>query len=238
MCLSCYCRRSLNFFTACLRHVFLPHSILDCVIVPVPKSGKNASCSQNYRPITLAPTLSKVIEQVILLKFGSYLHSSHLQYGFKAGSSTYCFYVVSHYINNGSKVLGCFIDASKAFDRVDHGVLFQQLAKRGISPVILNFLLSWYRMQRMRVQWSPDCTSISFAVANGVRQGGVLSPFFFAVYLDDLLYELSLASVGCFWRWIVCRHFPVLLMILLCWHLVPPLFVKCYINMQLLRSIP
>ena len=79
-----------DFFTACLRHgTFLPHSILDCVIVPVPKS---ASCNQNYRPITLAPTLSKAIEQVILLKFGSYLHSSHLQYGFKAGSSTYCFY--------------------------------------------------------------------------------------------------------------------------------------------------
>ena len=76
------------FFTACLRHGFLPHSILDCVIVPVPKSGENASCSQNYRPITLASTLSKVIEQFILLKFGSYLHSSHLQYGFKAGSST------------------------------------------------------------------------------------------------------------------------------------------------------
>ena len=74
--------------TACLRHGFLPHSILDCVIVPVPKSGENASCSQNYRPITLASTLSKVIEQFILLKFGSYLHSSHLQYGFKAGSST------------------------------------------------------------------------------------------------------------------------------------------------------
>ena len=164
--------------------------------------------SQNYRPITLASTLSKVSEQVILLKFGSYLHSSHLQYGFKAGSSTtlctaFIKIVVSRYIN-GSKVLGCFLDA---FDRVDHGLLFQILAKRGIPAVILNFLLSWYRMQRMRVQWSPDCTSTSFAVANGVRQGGVLSPFFFAVYLDDLLYELSLASVGCYWRWMFAGVF-------------------------------
>ena len=62
-------------------------------------------------------------------------------------------------------------------------------------------------MQQMRVQWSPDCISTSFAVANGVRQGGVLSPFFFAVYLDDLLYELSLANVGCFWRWMFAGVF-------------------------------
>ena len=47
--------------------------------------------------------------------------------------------VVSRYINNGSKVLGCFLDASKAFDRVDHCLLFQKLAKRGIPHVILNF---------------------------------------------------------------------------------------------------
>ena len=74
--------------------------------------------------------------------------------------------------------------------------------QRGIPPVILNFLLSWYRMQWMRVQWSPDCIfQTSFAVANGVRQGGVLSPFLY------LLYELSLASVGCFWRWMFAGVF-------------------------------
>ena len=153
-----------------------------------------------------------MIEHVVLLKYGNCLHSSHLQYGFKAGLSTtlctaFIKMVVSRYINNGSKVLGCFLDASKAFDRVDHCLLFQKLAKRGIPHVILNFLLSWYRMQRMRVQWSPDCISTSFAVANSVRQGGVLSPFFFAVYLHDLLYELSLTNVGCFWRWMFAGVF-------------------------------
>jgi len=50
--------------------------------------------------------------------------------------------VVSRYINSGSKVYGCFLDASKAFDRVDHGLLFQKLMQRGLPPPILNFLLS------------------------------------------------------------------------------------------------
>jgi len=43
--------------------------------------------------------------------------------------------------------------------------------------------------------------SNSFNVSNGVHQGGVLSPFLFAVYLDGLLDELSASGVGCYWRW-------------------------------------
>ena len=53
----------------------------------------------------------------------------------------------------------------------------------------------------MKVQWDPKSTSDSFTVTNGVCQGGVLSPFLFAVYLDNLLCELSLSGVGCYWRW-------------------------------------
>ena len=115
--------------------------------------------------------------------------------------------VISRYINSGSKVFGCFLDASKAFDRVDHSLLFQKLEKRGLPPAILTFLLRWYSMQRMSVQWSYNCLSSSFTVSNGVRQGGVLSPFLFAVYLDSLLKELSLSGVGCCWRWMFAGVF-------------------------------
>ena len=91
-----------------------------------------------------------------------------------------------------------FLDASKVFDRVDLGLLFQKLVKRGLPPPILNFLMSWYRSQKMRVQWSPGCLSNSFNISNGVCQGGILSPFLFAVYLDGLLDELSASGVGCY----------------------------------------
>ena len=53
----------------------------------------------------------------------------------------------------------------------------------------------------MSVQWNHNCHSSGFSVSNGVRQGGVLSPFLFAVYLDSLLKELSLSGVGCRWHW-------------------------------------
>ena len=44
------------FFTACFRHGYLSQCIRDCVVIPVPKSGKDPSSSTNYRPITLAST--------------------------------------------------------------------------------------------------------------------------------------------------------------------------------------
>ena len=72
---------------------------------------KYPSCSENYRPITLASTLSKVVEHIILQKYGYLLSSNKLQFGFKSGSSTtQCTalmkMVISRYLNRDSKVLG------------------------------------------------------------------------------------------------------------------------------------
>ena len=105
-------------------------------------------------------------------------------------------------MNHGSKVFGCFLDASKA--RVDHGLLFQS---SGLSSPILHFLISWYRMQRLQEQWNQNYFSDSFSVSNGVRQGSVLSPVLFAMYLDGLLDELSDSGVGCYWRWLFAGAF-------------------------------
>ena len=129
-----------------------------------------------------------------------YFCSNPLQFRFKPGySTTLCTSivknVVSRYIHNGSAVLGCFLDASKAFDMVDHGVLFCTLRDRGLPLPILRFMLSWYATQ---VRWG-TCLSDVFHVSNGVRQGSVLSPVLFAVYLDGLVAELSGSGVGCYW---------------------------------------
>ena len=60
----------------------------NCTLIPVSKPGKDPAKSDNYRPIALAPNLSKVLEWSILLQFGSYLFTSDLQFGFKSGAST------------------------------------------------------------------------------------------------------------------------------------------------------
>ena len=94
---------------------------------------------------------------MILIKYAPFLSSSSLQFGFKAGSSTtLCTGVVksiiSNYIHNGSSVLGCFLDASKAFDLVNHGILLQKLYDRGLPQTVMQFLSSWYITQQMSVR--------------------------------------------------------------------------------------
>ena len=193
-----------KLFTAMLRHGYVPNSLRDCILQPIPKPGKDPSNSDNYRPIALAPTLSKVFELCLLNECRTAFATSTLQFGFKQGFSTdLCTglikNVISRYCKNGSTVHGCFLDASKAFDRVDHSLLFKKLLQRKLSPVVVRILLTWYMNQRAGVLWNGSF-SHRFSISNGVRQGGVLSPILFTVYIDNLLLELEKEGVGCFWN--------------------------------------
>jgi len=93
-------------------------------------------------------------------------------------------------------MFSAFLNASKAFDRTNHKLLFAKLSKRNVPMYIIRLLLSWYRQQTMQVKWGTNYSS-PFTVSNGVRQGGVLSPYLFAVYLDELSVQLGSARVGC-----------------------------------------
>ena len=83
----------------------------------------------------------------------------------------------------------CMLDASKAFDRVNHFSLFNKLKLRNMCPTILKFLMCTYQRQSVMVNWNGECSS-TFSVGNGVKQGGVLSPVLFTIYLDNLIDQL------------------------------------------------
>ena len=98
-------------------------------------------------------------------------------------------------MHEGSPVFACFLDASKAFDLVNHKILFSRLIEKGFPAHLTRFLLSWYKDQRMCVRWE-NSLSDCFSITNGVWQGGVLSPILFTLYMDDLLKELECLGVG------------------------------------------
>jgi len=125
-----------------------------------------------------------------------------LQFGFKSRHSTsMCTMVlketITYYVTNNSFVYSSFLDASKAFDRVHYCKLFHLLVKRGLPPGIVRILISLYTVNQVSVLCA-GVASDYFATLNGVKQGGVISPILFCIYLDDLLTRLSSSGVGCY----------------------------------------
>lgn len=103
---------------------------------------------------------------------------------------------MNKYRDKNSSVLMCFIDASKAFDRINHGKLFNKLRQRGVPKYIVRILAYWYAHQTMQVKWGNSVSAL-FGVGNGVRQGGILSPALFNLYMDDLSRQLRTCNTGC-----------------------------------------
>ena len=108
-----------------LVHGYTPDDLLKSSIMSIPKDGTaSLTTSDNCRGISLFNAICKLFDNVILVLYGDELQSSDLQFGYKQGASTtLCTLiyreVVHHYLNSGSNVYGCLLDASKAFDRVD-----------------------------------------------------------------------------------------------------------------------
>ena len=119
---------------------------------------------------------------------GNSLQTSDLQFAYKNNhSTTMCSVMnketVQYYMNNESNVHGCMLDASKAFDRIRFDKLFSVLLERDFSAPYIRFLLNGYLAQTIRVKWGSS-TSKPFKGTNGVRQGGVISPILFTIYME------------------------------------------------------
>ena len=104
--------------------------------------------------------------------------------------------VSKYYTQHHSPVYTCFLDASKAFDKINHFKLFRKLLDRKTPIVIVRIVLFWYSKQTVCVKWG-RCISDYFSISNGVRQGGILSPKLFSVFVDDLYDKLVESKVGC-----------------------------------------
>lgn len=190
-------------FSSLAVHGVVPNDMLTSTVIPIPK-GRNANVtdSSNYRGITLSSIFCKLFDILILSRYGDCLCSSDYQFGFKAKRSTdMCTMILkeslSYYVNNGGSAYCTFLDATKAFDRVEYCKLFRQLMSRGLPPVIIRLLLNMYVGHVTRVEWN-GIFSQSFSVRNGVKQGGIVSPVLFCVYIDGLLQSLANLGVGCF----------------------------------------
>jgi len=193
--------RSLaTLMTAMLSHGHSPNCINVAYVTPIPKSGDICN-SENYRGIALSSSIAKLTEIVLMAKAGCSIATSELQFAYKRQHSTsMCTFMlketVSHYLNRGSEIYGCLIDASKAFDRLRHDKLLQILIRRKVPPAVIRLLMDAYMKQKISIRWHSN-VSDTFSVSNGVKQGGIFSPVLFCLYMDELLNRLRSLGVGC-----------------------------------------
>ena len=97
------------------------------------------------------------------------------------------------------------LDASKAFDKVNHSKLFGKLIDRGCPAFIVRILYHWYGTQQFTIRWCQGFSSY-FTLSNGVKQGGILSPHPFNVYMDDLSVNLNKLQIGCLYAGTLINH--------------------------------
>ena len=189
-------------FQQMLLHGRVPWQFQRGTIIPLVKDrGGDHGDMNNYRGITIAPIISKIFEYAMNIIFQPFLTTSNYQFGFKKKSSTshaiYCLReTVDYYVTHGSNVYCSFLDASKAFDRLVHAGLFLKLLQRGAPLIFVNIIIFWYSALQCRVRWG-ETFSGWFCIVAGVRQGGILSPVFYCLYVDELVEVLSSIGVGC-----------------------------------------
>ena len=179
-----------------------PESEKCAKITPIYKSGEKSEMD-NYRPISVLPVLSKVIERAVYIQLYDYLCKSHLltdnQFGFRGGSSTehavtFLTDSIRMNIDKGYLTGAVFIDLRKAFDTVDHARLLSKLPAYGIIGRELRWFES-YLFNRKRFVVFDNIRSDVESIVCGVPQGSILGPILFSLLINDIGLQLEKCSV-------------------------------------------
>jgi hypothetical protein len=162
------------------------------VPIPKPKDCRTkAMTCDDFRGIAISSILSKVFEHCILERFSKFLYSADNQFGFKKGVGTsHAIYTVrrcvDRFVKGGSTVNLCALDLSKAFDKMNHNALFIKLMKRLLPVELLTVLEHWFLNCFSCIKWDSVMSNF-FKINSGVRQGSVLSPILFAIFINDIV---------------------------------------------------
>ena len=171
----------------------VPQQLKIARVVPVHKAGDRL-LMDNYRPISLLPTFSKVMEKIVAERLTNFLNDNSLlsqwQFGFRTRHST--IHPMMHFMNHVTDAfnskqssIAIFCDLRKAFDTCDHDILLNKLAKYGVTGSELLWFKSYLSNRQQFVTINNSRSSL-LEVRLGVPQGSILGPLLFLIYINDL----------------------------------------------------
>ena len=194
-------------FNKSLSTGIFPEAMKLADVVPLHK-GKSKEYVTNYRPISLLITISKILEKIVYTRTYSHLESTgqiyRSQYGFRSRHS--CENAISELTSEitkskeiGLHTLTVFLDLSKAFDTLDHTILYEKLHRYGIRGPCLNWYRSYLTNRSLRVKCiAEESGNTTYSdlheVEYGTPQGSCLGPLIFLIFSNDIYLHLQHVS--------------------------------------------
>ena len=169
----------------------VPNEFKYARIKPVFKKG-NRNLPENYRPVSILTVVSKVLEKAIYIQLETYLKNNNILYSHQSGfrkkhSTDTCLINLLDYlrtnVSEGKYVGMVLLDLQKAFDTVDHNILYEKLGHMGVGS--LNWFKS-YLDNRQQLVNIDGTNSEPGTVTCGVPQGSLLGPLLFLCYINDM----------------------------------------------------
>lgn len=175
-----------------------PDALKIAKVIPIYKKDGD-KLLENYRPISILPTISKIFERILFNQIHDYFKQNNLfykgQYGFRPKHSTELAALelvdrLTQDMDKNEIPLNIFLDLSKAFDTIDHNILLEKLKHYGFSNLSLK-LLRCYLTNRKQFVHFDGTNSDLLNIHTGIPQGSILGPLLFIIYINDLPHSCS-----------------------------------------------
>ncbi|KAK3526050.1 hypothetical protein QTP70_012885 [Hemibagrus guttatus] len=187
-----------NLFNRVLESERMPEEWRRSVLVPIFKNKGDVQSCSNYRGIKLMSHTMKVWERVVEARLRKVVDICEQQYGFMPRKSTtdaiFALRILMEKYRDGQRELHCvFVDLEKAYDRVPREELWYCMRKSGVAEKYVRVVQDMYERSRTVVRCAVGQTE-EFNVEVGLHQGSALSPFLFAIVMDQLSEEVRQES--------------------------------------------
>ena len=163
-----------------------PEKMKVAKVVPLFKSGEK-NVFTNYRPVSLLPQFSKILEKLFNKRLEKFLNKNKIlsdnQYGFRENMSTSLALMeliedITQSLDTHRHTIGVFIDLKKAFDTIDHKILLKKLSHYGLRGKSNDWIKSYLESRKQYVKLE-NCESNFMNAVCGVPQGSILGPKLF-----------------------------------------------------------